>query len=171
MAHFYTPTVIEPHIPLPSILPLERLFLAQIFEEERHGDRVYYYSGTGANDHIILPADEVRAALCDALPNSRLAQKLFEEQPDAARGDGNFELDDCGEIWPEILQDIVRRSAELDHLTVTMAFTCTKMRPDGFGGSAMLITAKAIRWESTTTIFERFYKEAGAAGEIDHDHS
>ena len=37
---------------------------------------------------------------------------------------------------------------------------------DGFGGLAMLITAEAIRSESTNTLFDRFYKEAQANEEI-----
>lgn len=77
----------------------------------------------------------------------------------------------CGDLWADVLQDIVRRSPDLDHLTVTMAFTCSKMRPDGFGGLAMLITASTIRSESTYTLFDRFYVEAQANGEIGHGHS
>jgi len=65
-----------------------------------------------------------------------------------------------------VLQDIVRRTPELGELTVTMAFTCSKMRTDGFGGLAMLITAAAIRSGSTHTLFETFYAEATANGEI-----
>lgn len=65
----------------------------------------------------------------------------------------------------------MRRSPDLDHLTVTMAFTCSKMRSDGFGGLAMLITATAVRSESTNALFERFYTEAAANGEISHGNS
>ena len=68
-------------------------------------------------------------------------------------------------------QDIVRRAPEIDHLTVTMAFTCSKMRPDGFGGLAMLITADTIRSESAHTLLDRFYKEALAQGEVRHGDS
>ena len=68
--------------------------------------------------------------------------------------------------------NLIHRAADnLDHLTVTMAFTCSKMRPDGFGGLAMLITADAVRSESTHTLFDRFYTEARANGEISHGNS
>jgi pyridoxine/pyridoxamine 5'-phosphate oxidase len=77
----------------------------------------------------------------------------------------------CGDLWADVLQDIVLWSPDLDHLTVTMAFTCSKMRPDGFGGLAMLITASTIWSESTNTLFDRFYAEAQAKGEIGHGHS
>jgi hypothetical protein len=62
-----------------------------------------------------------------------------------------------------MLQDIVRRSATISEIVVTTAFTCTKMRPDGFGGSVMLITADVIRYRSTTDILEEFWNEAAKA--------
>jgi len=172
MADYYTPTVIEPFIPLSAILPIERLFLAAVFSKEVDGENAYYYSDDGACDLITLSADEVRAALDTATPDTcRLAQKLIDEQPDAILGDEDIDLDMCGDLWPGVLQDIVRRSPDLDHLAVTMAFTCSKMRPDGFGGLAMMITADAVRSESTHTLFDRFYTEARANGEISHGHS
>jgi hypothetical protein len=172
MADYYTPTVIEPMIPLAAILPIERLFLAQVFSEEVDGDTAYYFSEDGVNDLASFPADDVRAALDATSPQtSRLAQKLIDQQPDAILGDEEIELDECGDLWADVLQDIVRRSPDLDHLTVTMAFTCSKMRADGFGGLAMLITAAAVRSESTNTLFDRFYTEAAANGEISHGNS
>lgn len=172
MADYYTPTVVDPMIPLAAMLPIERMFLAQVFDEEMTSEAAYYYCEEGASDLISLPAADVRAALDAATPEtSRLAQKLIDEQPDAILGEDDIDLDMCGDLWAEVLQDIVRRSPDLDHLTVTMAFTCSKMRPDGFGGLAMLITAQTIRSESTHTLFDRFYKEAAANGEISHGDS
>ncbi len=172
MADYYTPTVVEPMIPLTAMLPIERLFLAQVFSEEVDGETAYYCSDDGTSDLIYLDAEAVRSALNAAsAETSSLARKLIDEQPDAILGDEEIELDDCGDLWADVLQDIVRRSPDLDHLTVTMAFTCSKMRPDGFGGLAMLITASSIRSESTHTLFDRFYKEAAANGEISHGDS
>lgn len=172
MADYFTPTVIDPVIPLAAMLPIERMFLAQVFNEDLDGETAYYFSEDGANDLISLPAAEVRTALDAASPEaSRLARKLIDEQPDAILGEDDIDLDMCGDLWADVLQDIVRRSPDFDHLTVTMAFTCSKMRPDGFGGLAMLITASTIRSESTHTLFDRFYAEAQANGEIGHGHS
>lgn len=172
MADYMTPTVVEPLIPLAALLPIERLFLAQVFDEEVADEAAYYFSEDGACDLISLSAEEVRAALDAATPEtSRLAQKLIDEQPDAILGEDDIELDMCGDLWPDVLQDIECRSLDLDHLTVTMAFTCSKMRPDGFGGLAMLITGAAIRTESTHTLFDRLYSEASANGEIKHGNS
>jgi hypothetical protein len=172
MADYFTPTVVDPVIPLSAMLPIERFFLAQVFTEELVGEAAYYFSEDGASDLVSLPAAEVHSALDAATPEtSRLAQKLIDEQPDAILGEDDIELDMAGDLWPDVLQDIVRRSPDLQELTVTMAFTCSKMRPDGFGGLAMLITAETIRSESTHTLFDRFYKEAAANGEIRHGDS
>ncbi|MBU2587002.1 MAG: hypothetical protein KJ872_02675 [Alphaproteobacteria bacterium] len=172
MADYYTPTVVDPMIPLAAMLPIERLFLSQVFDEELTSEAAYYFSENGARDLISLAASEIRAALDAATPEtSRLAQKLIDELPDAILGEDDIDLDMGGDLWADVLQDIVRRSPDLDHLTVTMAFTCSKMRPDGFGGLAMLITANSIRSESTHTLFDRFYTEAAANGEISHGNS
>lgn len=172
MADYYTPTVIDPVIPLSDILPIERLFLALVFDEEVTGQAAYYCSEDGPSDLIFLPADQMRAALDAASPQtSRLAQKLIDEQADAILDDEDIALDLCGDLWPDVLQDIIRRSGTLDHLTATMAFNCSKMRPDGFGGLAMLITAAQIRSASTHDLFTGFYKDAQIKGEIGHGNS
>ena len=172
MADYYTPTVVDPMIPLAAMLPIERLFLAQVFDEELDGEAAYYCSEDGASDLVTLDAEAVRTALAaTSAETSSLAKKLLDELGDAIQGDEEIELDECGDLWADVLQDIVRRSPDLDHLTVTMAFTCSKMRPDGFGGLAMLITASTIRSESTHTLFDRFYTEAAANGEISHGDS
>lgn len=172
MADYYTPTVVEPVIPLAAMLPIERLFLAQVFSEEVDGETAYYFSDDGACDLILLDAEAVKTALDAASSgDSSLARKLLGERGDAILASEEIELDECGDLWAEVLQDIVRRSPDIDHLTVTMAFTCSRMRPDGFGGLAMLITAAAIRSESTHTLFDRFYTEAQANEEIGHGDS
>jgi hypothetical protein len=79
---------------------------------------------------------------------------------DISDSDTHIEIDLSAMSWEFIFQDIVRRSPTLDHLTVVSAFTCTKMRPDGFGGMAVLINADAIKGKSTNDILEDFLAEA-----------
>lgn len=59
-----------------------------------------------------------------------------------------------------MFQDVVRRSEAIEEIVVTTSYTCTKMRPDGFGGSVMLITPEAIRYRSTTDMLEELLNEA-----------
>lgn len=77
--------------------------------------------------------------------------------------DIDVDLTESDAGWDRMFQDIVRRSAAIEEIVVTTSFTCTKMRPDGFGGSVMLITAEAIRYRSTTEILEEFWNEAAKA--------
>ena len=44
MADHYTPTVIDPVIPISAMLPIERLFLAHVFDEQADGETAYYFS-------------------------------------------------------------------------------------------------------------------------------
>jgi hypothetical protein len=47
--------------------------------------------------------------------------------------------------YEQVLQDVLKRAGdELDYLTIEAALTCDKMRPDGFGGFAVFITAEEI---------------------------
>lgn len=62
-----------------------------------------------------------------------------------------------------ILQDIVRRSPRVSYVVVICAFTCSKMRMDGFGGAVTLITADAILGKSTTDLLGELMDEAGLA--------
>ena len=62
--------------------------------------------------------------------------------------------------WEFIFQDIVRRSRSVRYVTAVSSFTCSKMRPDGFGGMAVLITANAIVGKSTNDIIADFLAEA-----------
>jgi hypothetical protein len=55
-----------------------------------------------------------------------------------------IELDLSDMPWESIFQDIVRRSASLRYVTAVSSWTCSKVRPDTFGGMAALITASDI---------------------------
>ena len=98
--------------------------------------------------------------------NDYLADRIRE----IGESDTHIEIDLSAMSWEFILQDIVRRSPTLDHVTVVSAFTCTKMRRDGFGGMAVLITADAIEGKSTNDILEGFLAEAGIDPRADQSH-
>ncbi|WP_020088093.1 hypothetical protein [Hyphomicrobium zavarzinii] len=66
--------------------------------------------------------------------------------------------------WADILQDIVRRSPTLDYISVVSAFTCSRMRPDGFGGGVVLVTADAISSRSTLDILDDLLLSQGKGG-------
>jgi len=160
MADYHSPTVVQPTIPDRDMTPLERLLLSHILDCEPDGDGFYFYSETGPSDDIELPLDELRTALSasDGVPSTAYDYVIARLAPGGA-DDTHIEIDLSGTSWEFILQDIVRRSRTLDHINVVSAFTCTKMRPDGFGGMAVLITADAIKGKSTHNILEDFLAE------------
>jgi hypothetical protein len=156
MADYFTPTVVEPAIPIAAMTPLERLVLSRIFDSQERGGALYLFSDTGPRDLVEIPVDRLRAALARSAGTpsrlrDRAAQALAERsEPGAAE----IDLSVIG--WELIFQDIVRRSPELEYITVVSAFTCSKMRPDGFGGMATLITADATMAKSTHDVLEEF---------------
>ena len=151
MADYFSLTVIPEIIPNADMTKLELLLLSHMFDADSDGDGTYFHSWQGPSDLIWVDRAELTAALeaargSDSQARGYVAEKLT----NATSDDDTIELDMSGISWEVILQDIVRRSAKLRYITVTTAFTCSKMRADGFGGMALFITADAIKGCSTT---------------------
>ena len=159
MADYFTPTVIQPTIPVADITPLERLLLSHIFNAEPDGEGLYFYADEGPCDIIWLDRAPIEAALAQSIPSTATAVVTAQL---ARVPDDNVEIElDCSDmVWESIFQDIVRRSASLRYVTAVSAFTCSKMRPDGFGGMAVLITASNVMGKSTSDIIGNFLNEA-----------
>jgi len=163
MADYYSPTVIQPTIPEADMTPLERLLLTQIFSADPDGDGVYFYAEEGPVDFIVLSRAEIDAALAASNGTAGTAATCIAEclsrlPPEETE----IDLDLSGtSTWEFIFQDIVRRSPTLRHVTAVASFGCSKMRPDGFGGMAVLITADRILGKSTHDLIAEFLAETG----------
>lgn len=161
MANCYTPTVVQPAIPYADMTPLEQLLLTRIFESEPSDDGLYLFAEIMPADQIALPVETLRNALAASNGVASKATTFVVDRLKDVDGDcADIELDLSVTSWEFIFQDIVKRSATLDHVTVVCAFTCSRMRPDGFGGMAILITADAIKGKSTGDILCDFIDEA-----------
>lgn len=147
MADYFSPTVVQPLIPLAAMTSAEHLMLIHVFDFERDDDALYFYAEQSVNDMPTIEIDDAREALDDG--DTGVAGIFLRERLAEADGSAAYlQLD--GEIpWEAIFQDIVRRSLEIPHIIVTTSFTCTKMRPDAFGGSVTLITADTVSSMST----------------------
>ncbi|WP_234731259.1 hypothetical protein [Acidocella facilis] len=151
MADYFSPTVIPEIIPNADMTRLELLLLSHMFDADSDGDGTYFHSWQGPSDLILVDRAELSAALDEARGSDSQVRNYVEEKlKTAISGDDTIELDMSGVSWEVILQDVVRRSTKLRYITVTTAFTCSKMRADGFGGMALFITADAIKACSTT---------------------
>ncbi|MHB8884409.1 MAG: hypothetical protein ACYC5H_04840 [Methylovirgula sp.] len=162
MADYFSPTVIQQPIPVADMTPLERLVLSLIFDAEPDAETLYFHTSLGPSDAIGLPIDELRAAFDASVGIDSTATAYIAERLAAAPADDTeIEIDFSGTSWEFIFRDIVRRSSTLRYVTAVTSFTCSKMRPDGFGGMAVLITADAIVGKSTNDILEDFLAEKG----------
>jgi hypothetical protein len=151
MADYYTPTVIQETILNSDMTALEQLLLSHVFEGTPDGDGVYFSSSEGPSDLIWVSRFELTQALAASHDSDSQVWHLIKKQLEADDPDAEEVVLDLTEAsWEHMLQDIVRRSPTLRYITVTAAFTCSKMRADGFGGMALFITADAINGFSTT---------------------
>ena len=149
MADYYSQTVIRPDIPRSAMTGLEFAALCQVFSHEKVGEDIYFYAEHGPNDFILLGTDVAAALLVeDDGIASMLAGHVGEQLAALASGEEQLEVDMSVIGFEGIFQDVVKRSA-LDYVEVEAAWACSKMRPDGFGGAASLITADAVDSVST----------------------
>jgi hypothetical protein len=160
MADYITPTVIQPAIAIADITPLEHLLLSHVFNAERQGERLYFYADEGPADRIWLDRARLEVALAQSRSDSTAATLVIEQLARIPADNVEIEIDFSDRCWETIFQDIVRRSPGLRYVTAVSAFTCSKMRPDGFGGRAVLITADTVMGKSTSDIVADFLNEA-----------
>jgi len=162
MADYHSPTIVDPVIPLADINELERLLLGKIFEYDEGGDNLYFHHWAGPESVIYVNRREFEAA-ATKIPyeeDSPLAE-LIAQAKNAEQISEDIELDMSETSFEFLFQNIIRRSSTLKYILVITSFTCTKMRPDGFGGMATVITANAISCKSTHDIIAELLEEAG----------
>lgn len=155
MADYYSPTVVVPDIPLADMTPLEQLLLSQIFDSEACGDALYFYHEQSISDMIWLDLGEVREAVAASIgvPSATLNYVVGElAQVGSEASADEITLDLSMKSYAFIFQDIIRRSVTLDHVSAFSAFTCSKMRADGFGGMVTVITADQVLSSSTDDV-------------------
>jgi hypothetical protein len=162
MADYFSPTIIQPTIPAADITALERLLLSHIFNAEPCGEGFYFYADERPADMIWLDRAPIEAALAQSQVtiDSTAATFVTEQLARVPTDNVEVELDVTDMSWESIFQDIVRRSESLRYITAVSAFTCSRMRPDGFGGMAVLITPTAVMGKSTDDIIQDFLNEA-----------
>jgi hypothetical protein len=161
MADYYTPTVVEQTIPSSDMTPLERLILTNILDWEPDNDGIYFFMETGPCDCLELNTNEFRMAFEQSRDVKSFTMDYLSDvfaKLDSTKN--HVDIDFSGTSWEFISQDIIRRSSTLKFVVILAAFTCSKMRPDGFGGMAQLITADDIKGKSTYDILREFFEES-----------
>jgi hypothetical protein len=161
MADYYSPTVIQQSIPDADMTPLELLLLSHIFDAEQDGDNWYFFSEQGPYDMLSIERGALESALAASESAGDASANRFvrEHLPDPlAIGPlpSHVDIDLSTTSWEFIMQDIVKRSLTLTYVSAVSSFTCSRMRPDGFGGAAVLISADEIIGKSTSDLLEEF---------------
>ena len=161
MTDYYTQTVVHQTLPFACMTSLEKLVLCAMFETEEIDGGLYCFASAGIDDMPSLDLAEVRDALKHAKDIPSKLYDLVKTEADTLSVEASaLELDLSAEGFEFILQDILRRSKTLTHISITAAFTCSKMRPDGFGGMVTLIMPEEIRSTSTGDILENWLADA-----------
>jgi len=161
MADYHSPTVVRPSIPASAMTRLELALLTGIFEHESDGDAIYFYASEGPSDMVWLEIADIEEMLKDEpMPSGCIVEMVRKMLTETGSDETELELDlsDLGDA--ALFQQIVRRCEELDHVTITSAWTCTKMRPDGFGGGVTVVTADQILSSSTNEMECRLLDKA-----------
>lgn len=166
MADYSTPTIIRPNIPAEAITMLELIVLTEMYEWERDGDGLYFFAPEGTPTEIQLDVTQVRE-LAAVAPEGRgsIVPLLLSKLAELDTEEGSFDLDVTDMKDAQIFQDILHRCPDIDHVSIVSGWTCSRMRPDGFGGAVTVITRDRIQ-SSTTNEMEGQMCALAKYGEI-----
>lgn len=168
MADYHSPTVVRPDIPRSAMTLLEHRLLIGMFSHEGGEDEVYFFAEEYVNDLLHLDIAEVHRLLEDDPSSDSYAVTVIRDHlRDLDPAEDELALDMSIIGYEGIFQDIVKRCDALDDIEVIAAWTCTKMRPDGFGGMATLITADAIETMSTGAFLDETRHRLKSSGQVE----
>ena len=183
MADYYSQCVVQPSLPGWLVDKADRLALEGLgytFEED--GYNWYLYARDGENSLALeinpnawlavfdecYPEGVQRPAWMISLVahiQGAIAEDLALAEIEMA--DDKWTLDwtaiplSGADILQGLLQKPVNtRELAVREITIEGSFSCSKFRPDGFGGWVEQITANGIRYDSTKEILERWAHEA-----------
>jgi hypothetical protein len=167
MADYYSPTVVQQVIPLSDMTPLELWLLSLIFDAVPTGDGLYFSASEGPRDIISIDLADLREAIKASAAFTGTATRIATEALNKHDSNASYvEIDASMGWWEQVFQDIITRSHTVDHISVITAFTCSRMRLDGFGGLVILITKASVRSKSLDEVLMDFLTEAEERGEI-----
>lgn len=165
MANLETRIFTDPPIPLADITPLEKLVLAHVLECSETETGLVIFTDVGPANPIsvqrksLLEAYRASAAKGNSTLNIFIASRVLATMP-ALLDDDSREVMidiDLGEFpWQFVVQDIIARSLNVSEMTVIQWLNHPSQRPETYGASAMLITAKSIHHATSEDLLARF---------------
>lgn len=168
MADYYHQVVFDRDIPASAMTALERLFLEAIFQSEASTDGIYFFAESAPNSFVEIDAKVLAETLAASLATDPQAHAVVVTQAalkEEMNEDGTLPEDTSellieteSNFWEAILQDICKRNPSIDDIAVHHAFTCSRMRSDGFGGAVTRVTATKIEGMGTFDLLETMRK-------------
>ncbi len=135
MADYHSPTVIQQKIPVAEMTSLEYLLLTNIFDAETHDDTLYLSAYESPGALIWVDRAELETAIAAEENKIYPVSEVIDQLKSIPLSERTVMFDvSASPTWEEMLHNIVRRSSTLKYLSVVTSYTCSKMRPDGWGG-------------------------------------
>jgi len=160
MADYYSTTIVQPDIPLRDMTASEYLLLCGMFQHEVSDGEVYFFTDIGPSDMPEFDVSEIKAALATDTGRDNQAARWLQNRLEYLGKDLDYiTIDMSTKSYEFIFQDIIGRSAALTYVSVITSYQCSKLRPDGFGGAASIITADQFRFKSTDDLIDDFLTE------------
>lgn len=155
----------HPPLPLAAIIPLEMLILTNVLECSETEEGLVLFTDVGPTNPIRVTRGELVAAFGASARNAGdpvnvfIADRVLALLPaggNSVEGDAMVEIDLSGFPWQFVVQGIVARSPDLHEVAVIQWTNHPSQRPDSFGASVSLITAKAIHHATSEDLLDRF---------------
>jgi hypothetical protein len=155
----------HPPIPLADISPLEMLILANVLECSETEEGLVLFTDVGPTSPIHVARGELVAAFGASVPNAGdpvnlfIADRVLALQPAGGypvEDDVMVDIDLSSFPWQAVVQGIVARSPDLHEVAVVQWMNHPSQRPESFGATVSLITAKAIHHATSEDLLERF---------------
>ncbi|MBB3918646.1 hypothetical protein [Rhizobium fabae] len=168
MTNLETRIITHPPIPLADITPLEMLILTNVLECSEAEAGLVLFTDFGPTNpinvkrHELIEAFRASAPHVDSAINTFIASRIIALLP-APSGEVDAEptVDiDLSEFpWQFVVQRIVARSRSLHEVVVIQWMNHPSQRPETFGASVSLITAKAIHHATSEDLLARFRRQ------------
>lgn len=165
MTNLETRIITHPPIPLADITPLEMLVLTNVLECSETEAGLVLFTDFGPTNpinvkrHVLIEAFRASAPHVDRAINAFIASRIIAFLP-APSGEVDAEATvdiDLSEFpWRFVVQGIVARSPSLSEVVVIQWTNHPSQRPETFGASVSLITAKAIHHATSENLLARF---------------
>ncbi|UNC16316.1 hypothetical protein FE249_19095 (plasmid) [Acidiphilium multivorum] len=164
MTNYYSTVAVHEPLPLALLSTLEREILNATFQDAQpDGELIHLFASETAGGFLEMRLSELRKAF-ESLPDKAtgvgrtLAAALEAAAAEGCTDDDMATVDIDEDAWLAVLQDISARLPQ-QMIRVTAAWTSSKPEPQATGGSAMLVTPKAIFRGSTDSLMEQFIDE------------